>query len=175
MNSIAILFAAVVACACAQVSMPPQYAQIYPEYYKYSKQVRHPRDVTWDKQVGNNGKVFGTLGQNDQGLFGKGGYQHQFFDDHRGKLTGQGYGSRVLGPYGDSTNFGGRLDWANKNANAALDVTKSIGGRTGLTASGSGVWQLGKNTDLSAGGTLSQTLGHGKPDVGFQGLFQHRW
>nr|ABG72699.1 gloverin-like protein [Antheraea mylitta] len=170
-STLFIFVAAILASVYTQVSLPPGYEKRYPEYYKFSKQARHPRDITWDKNIGN-GKVFGTLGQNDDGLFGKAGYKQQFFNDHRGKLEGQAYGTRVLGAAGDSTNFGGRLDWSNKNANAALDVSKQIGGRPNLSATGSGVWNFDKNTRLSAGGSLS-TMGRGKPDVGVQAQFQH--
>nr|WJG69169.1 gloverin 1 [Dioryctria sylvestrella] len=172
MNFLVLVSAAVlVSCVHAQVSLPPGYKERYPHYYKFSKKARQTRDVTWDKNVGN-GKVFGTLGNNDQGLFGKGGYKQEIFNDHRGKLEGQAYGTRVLGPNGGSSDFGGRLDWADKNAKAALDVNKQIGGGTHVTGTGSGVWNFDKNTRLSAGGTVSQTLGKGKPDVGFQAQFQ---
>ncbi|RVE45572.1 hypothetical protein evm_009769 [Chilo suppressalis] len=164
---------AVFACAYAQVSMPPDYAERYPEYYKIARQAsRHQRDITWDKQVGN-GKVFGTLGNDDSGVFGKGGYKQEIFNDDRGKLQGQAYGSRVIGPNGDTSSFGGRLDFSDKNSQAALDVNKPIGGRTSVTATGSGVWNFDKNTKLSAGGMVSQELGRGKPDIGVQAKFQH--
>lgn len=63
---------------------------------------------------------------------GKAGYNREIFNDDRGQLTGQAYGTRVLGPGGDSTNYGGRLDWANKNAQAAIDINRQIGGRSGV-------------------------------------------
>lgn len=40
----------------------------HPNWKPWSKIARHPRDVTWSKPVGD-GKIFGTLGNNDQGLF----------------------------------------------------------------------------------------------------------
>ncbi|XP_052751020.1 gloverin-like [Galleria mellonella] len=171
MHSFLICTIVIFVCAYAQVSVPPGYKEKYPQYY-YSKQARHPRDVTWDKQVGK-GKVFGTLGNDDQGLFGKGGYKQEIFNDNRGKLEGQAYGTRVLGADGGTSNLGGRLDWSNKDAKAALDISKQIGGRTSVTATGSGVWNLDKNTRISAGGAISQEVGRGKPDIAVQGQFQH--
>ncbi|KAJ0171771.1 hypothetical protein K1T71_012534 [Dendrolimus kikuchii] len=170
----AVIILAIMACVHAQVSMPPHYKEMYPEYYKFSKVARHPRDVSWDTQVGG-GKVFGTLGQNDQGLFGKGGYQKEFFNDDRGKLSGQAYGSRVLGPNGDSSSFGGRFDWADQNAKAAIDLNRQIGGRSSIGATGEGVWNFDKNTRLSAGGSVFKEFGHRRPDVGFQAQFEKSW
>nr|ANS56420.1 gloverin 1 [Bombyx mandarina] len=178
MYSKVLLSAALLVCVNAQVSMPPGYAEKYPITSQFSRSVRHPRDihdfVTWDKEMGG-GKVFGTLGESDQGLFGKGGYNREFFNDDRGKLTGQAYGTRVLGPGGDSTSYGGRLDWANENAKAAIDLNRQIGGSAGIEASASGVWDLGKNTHLSAGGVVSKEFGHRRPDVGLQAQITHEW
>ncbi|CAG5052504.1 unnamed protein product [Parnassius apollo] len=133
-----------------------------------------PCDMTWGKQVGK-GTVFGTLGNSDQGLYGKGGYKQDIFNDARGKLEGQAYGTRVLGPNGDSSSLGGKLDWnnVNKDARATLEITKQIHGPTNLDASASKVWNFDKNTRLSAGGTVTQELGHGKPDYGVGATFQH--
>ncbi|XP_048007045.1 gloverin-like isoform X2 [Leguminivora glycinivorella] len=129
MQSTITILVALVCVAMAQVSVPPGYKERYPNHYPWAKNVRHARDVTWDRSVGN-GKVFGTLGSNDQGLFGKGGYKETIFNDARGKLDAQAYGSRVLSPAGDSSHFGGKLDWANDNAKAALDISKQIHGKT---------------------------------------------
>ncbi|CAK1589590.1 unnamed protein product [Parnassius mnemosyne] len=133
-------------------------------------------DVKWGKQVGK-GTVFGTLGSNDQGLYGKGGYKQDIFNDARGKLEGQAHGTRVLGPNGDTSSFGGKLDWnnVNKDARATIELTKQIHGPTNLDASASKVWNFDKNTRLSAGGTVTQELGHGKPDYGVGATFQHDW
>nr|BAD51474.1 gloverin-like protein 2 [Bombyx mori] len=166
------IFATTLVCVNAEVYGPSDYAEDYSISGQSSR--RHPRDVTWDKQMGG-GKVFGTLGQNDDGLFGKAGYNREIFNDDRGKLTGQAYGTRVLGPGGDSTNYGGRLDWANKNAQATIDLNRQIGGRSGMTASGSGVWDLDKNTHFSAGGMVSKEFGHKRPDVGLQAEIRHDW
>ncbi|NP_001093312.1 gloverin-like [Bombyx mandarina] len=173
MNSKLLFFiATVLVCVNAEVYRSSDYEKEYPIRGLFSK--RHPRDVTWDTRMGG-GKVFGTLGQNDDGLFGKAGYNREIFNDDRGQLTGQAYGTRVLGPGGDSTNYGGRLDWANKNAQAAIDINRQIGGRSGMTASGSGVWDLDKNTHISAGGMVSKEFGHRRPDVGLQAEIRHEW
>nr|AMY60406.1 gloverin [Biston betularia] len=165
--------AVLIAYAAAQVSVSPDREL----RYKFAKRVsRHPRDLTWDTSVGNNGKLFGTLGQDGNDLFGKAGYNHQIFDDGRGKLDAQAYGSRVLSPYGDSTKFGGGLNWADQNAKAGLDLSKSIGGHTALKATGEGLWHLNKNSELSAGGFYSQPfLGHGKSDYGVQAGYKLRF
>ncbi|XP_050356625.1 gloverin-like [Nymphalis io] len=165
---------ALLVCACAEV--PQAYEDGYPEHYQFAKAVRHPRDVTWDKKVGD-GKVFGTLGNTDDSLFGKAGYKKDIFNDDRGILKGEAYGSRVLGANGDNSYLGGKLDWANanKNAEATLELTKQIGGRTNAAAAASKVWNFDKNTHLSAGGTVSQDLGRGKPDVGLAAKFEHIW
>ncbi|CAG9792428.1 unnamed protein product [Diatraea saccharalis] len=155
---------ALITYACAQVYRPPRFSQPRSRIGK--------RDVTWDKKVGD-GKIFGTLGSDDSGLFGKGGYKQDIFNDDRGKLQGQAYGSRVLGPNGDVSSFGGRLDFTDKNSQASLDVNKPIGGRPSVTGTGSGVWNFDKNTRLSAGGTITQELGRGKPDLGLKAQFQH--
>ncbi|XP_068624158.1 gloverin-like [Battus philenor] len=135
---------------------------------------RTRRDMTWDTKVGK-GSVFGTLGSDDQGLFGKGGYKQDIFNDNRGKLEGQAYGKRVLGQTGDSSFFGGKLDWnnVNKDAKATVELTKQIHGPTNVDASLSKVWNFDKNTRLSAGGTFNQDLGKGKPDYGVGAKFQH--
>lgn len=40
----------------------------YPDTYHFAKNIRHPRDLTWDRKAGG-GKVFGTLGHTDDSLF----------------------------------------------------------------------------------------------------------
>ncbi|XP_073961141.1 gloverin-like [Choristoneura fumiferana] len=132
-----------------------------------------PKDITWNKPAGN-GQVFGTLGSSDQGLFGQAGYKQVIFNDARGKLEGQAHGTRVLGPNGDSSLLGGTLNFSNKNAEAALDVSKQIGGPTSISATGAGKWNLDKNTEVSAGGTVSHS-GHGKPDVAVQAQIEHKF
>ncbi|CAG4944959.1 unnamed protein product [Parnassius apollo] len=123
----------------------------------------------------DNGRVFGTLGQNDAGLFGKGGYEHNFFDDDRGKLDGQVYGTRVLGPYGDSSHLGGALNWQNPNAAASLEVSKQIHGPDSIMAGAGGRWPVGKNGDFSLEGTYyGKTSGY-KPEYGGRGVFNYRW
>ncbi|VVC98323.1 unnamed protein product, partial [Leptidea sinapis] len=99
----------------------------YPEWYvggavAGTVRQRGRRDVTVDRKVGDNGKVFGTLGANDNGLF--------IFDDARGKLSGQVSGSRVLGPMGDASLVNGGLRYENSNAQASLDITMQIHGHT---------------------------------------------
>ncbi|XP_026497730.1 gloverin-like [Vanessa tameamea] len=164
------------ACACAQVSQPPSYKERYPDHYMFAKSARHPRDVTWIKRTGD-GRIFGTLSALEEMLIGKAGYRQDIFNDGRGVLTGEAYGSRVLSPYGDNSYVGGKLDWtnANKNADATFALTKEIGGSTNAAATASKVWNLDKNTHVSAGGTVSQDLGHGKPDVGVAAKFEHVW
>ncbi|CAH2058085.1 unnamed protein product, partial [Iphiclides podalirius] len=134
---------------------------------------RHRRDVTIDHKT-ENGRVFGTLGQNDAGLFGKGGYEHNFFDDHRGRLDGQAYGTRVLGPYGDSSHLGGALNWHDSNAAASLDVSKQIHGPTSINAGAGGSWPVGKNGDFSVLGTYGKTSGI-PSDYGGKAIFNYRW
>ncbi|XP_050356623.1 gloverin-like [Nymphalis io] len=171
-----ILGFALLVCACAQVSQPPSYKERYPDYYMLAKSARHPRDVTWIKRTGD-GRIFGTLGNTEDMLFGKAGYRQDIFNDARGVLKAEAYGSRVLSPSGDNSYFGGKLDWtnANKNADATLKLTKQIGGGTNAAAAASKVWNIDKNTHVSAGGTISQDLGHGKPDVGLAAKFEHIW
>nr|WGO77590.1 gloverin [Lymantria dispar] len=174
MQSITLIFFALLAYTNAQVSMPAGYAERYPAYYKYSKIVRHPRDLSWERNFGG-GQLFGTLGSTDDSLFGRGGYKQDIFNDDRGRLQGQAYGSRVLGPYGDSSSFGGKLDWSNDNAKLGADIHREIGGRSGMTVTGEGVWELGKNTKLSAGGSVQKTFGHERPDIGFIGNIEHKF
>ncbi|XP_072946509.1 gloverin-like [Epargyreus clarus] len=172
-----VLAFAVIVCAYAQVSLPPGYKEKYPDTYKFSKKVRYPRDVSWDTQVGH-GKVFGTLGNDETSLYGKAGYKGDIFNDHRGVLKGEAYGSRVLGATGDTSHLGGKLDWSNaaKTADAALHVNKQFGGATSVSGSASKVWNLDKNTHLSAGGAISQdNFGHGRPDYSVGAKFQHDW
>ncbi|XP_068623997.1 gloverin-like [Battus philenor] len=149
----------------------------YPEWYIGSQsglaQQRHRRDVTFDHKT-NNGRVFGTLGQNDAGLFGKGGYEHKFFDDHRGRLDGQAYGTRVLGPNGDSSHLGGALNWKDSNAAASFDISKQIHGPTSMSAGAGGIWPVGKNGDFSLQGTYGKTSGMNS-EFGGKALFNYRW
>ncbi|XP_049881116.1 gloverin-like [Pectinophora gossypiella] len=147
-------------------------AESYPEWY--IQQGRYRRDVTLDHKVGTNGRVFGTLGQNDAGLFGRGGYEHNIFDDHRGKLDGQVHGTRVLGPYGDSSHMGGGLNWQNSNAAASLDYNKQIHGPSSFNAAAGGKWPVGKNGDFSLQGTYGKTSGM-RHDYGGRGVFNYRW
>ncbi|XP_045507036.1 gloverin-like [Colias croceus] len=168
------LFLAVVYNVAAQEFMHPQIVyDNYPDWY-IQPQERYRRDVTVDRKVGENGRVFGTLGANDAGLFGKGGYDHQIFNDDRGKLNGQLSGTRVLGPYGDSSHLGGGLKWENSNAAASLDISKQIHGRTSLDAAAGGKWPVGKNGDFSLQGTYNQMSGM-RPDYGVMGNYNYRW
>ncbi|XP_022125815.2 gloverin isoform X1 [Pieris rapae] len=172
MKFLCVLFAIVCAVAAQEY-----YVELvddgYPEWY-LEPQMRVRRDLTVDQKVGENGRVFGTVGANDDGLFSKGGYEHQFFDDNRGKLTGQLSGIRVLGPLGDSSNFGGGLNWENSNAAASLDVTKQIHGPTSWSASGGGKWPVGKNGDISLQGTYDQISGR-RPDYGGRAVYNYNW
>nr|XP_032521717.1 gloverin-like [Danaus plexippus plexippus] len=126
-----ILFGVIFSASAQEFVEPAFVVEPYPEWY-VGQRVR--RDVTFDKQIGD-GKVFGTLGQNDKGLFGKGGYEHQIFNDHRGTLNAQAYGTRVLGPAGDSSHLGGALNWKNPNAAASFDISKQIHGGTSVSTS----------------------------------------
>nr|XP_049705925.1 gloverin [Helicoverpa armigera] len=164
-------FAALLACVCARMTTPDVYKG-RPLREQLSKVARHARDVSWSTNAGR-GQVFGTLGSTDDSLFGRGGYKQDIFNDHRGHLQGQAYGSRVLGAYGDSTSLGGKLDWNNDNAKASLDVYKDIGRGSGMKLSGDGVWKLDHNTRLSAGGNLQKNFGHDRPEIGIQGKIEH--
>ncbi|XP_061705279.1 gloverin-like [Cydia pomonella] len=161
--SIFVVITALVSVASAQVWLLPDGKDKDLFSNVWGRALRNSNGVTWNKPVGN-GNVFGTLGSNDQGLFGKAGYQGTIFNDARGKMDGQAYGTRVLSPAGDTSNFGGKLNWANENAKASVDISKQIHGKTTVEASGAGVWKVDKNTQLSAGGSLYHG-GSGKPDV----------
>ncbi|XP_049881152.1 gloverin-like [Pectinophora gossypiella] len=142
-----------VAVAYAQVSMAPGYKEKYPQYYHLSKQARHPRDVSWDKQVGK-GKVFGTLGTNDDGgLFVKARID-DFYAIMRKRLAS------LLSRLRDTTS-------------TILSVFAD--NLSQVAASGSGIWNLDKNTKLSAGGTYQQEIGRGKPDLGVQAEIEHKF
>ncbi|XP_039748108.1 gloverin-like [Pararge aegeria] len=175
-STIIIIGLALLACAYAQVYQPLYYEETYPNNNQFVKQARHPRDVTWDKQVGN-GKVFGTLGDKEDGsLYGKAGYKQDIFNDERGKLIGEAYGSRVLGPNGGNSFLEGKLNWNNaaKDTEANLALSRQIHGMTSAQADLSKVWNLDKNTRISAGGAISQAdLGHGKPDYSIGAKFEH--
>ncbi|CAH1641757.1 unnamed protein product [Spodoptera littoralis] len=170
--AIVLCFAALLACTYAMVYIPPGYLETHPDFNPYSKSVRQPRDLTWHRNAGR-GQIFGTLGSTDDSLFGRGGYKQDIFNDHRGHLQGQAYGSRVLGANGDSTNLGGQLHWSNDNARAALDVHKQIGGGSGMSLNGDGVWKLDKNTRFVTGGSFQKEFGHHKPDVQIHGAIEH--
>ncbi|XP_045762959.1 gloverin-like [Maniola jurtina] len=165
---------AVFLAVAAQEFYAPQVVVVdtYPEWYVQSHP-RERRDVTLDRKIGD-GRVFGTLGQNDAGLFGKGGYEHQIFNDNRGKLNGQVYGTRVLGAAGDSSHFGGGLNWQNPNAAASLDISRQIHGGTSYQAAAGGKWPVGKNGDFSLQGTYGRQ--HGLPrQYGGMANFNYRW
>lgn len=66
-------------------------------------------------------------------LQGKAGYNRNIFDDHRGKLDGTAYGTRVLGANGASSHLGGSLNWQNSNAAANLDISKQIHGPSSVS------------------------------------------
>nr|WGJ79125.1 gloverin [Hyphantria cunea] len=170
MQCITLVFGAILVCAHAQAPIEFGYDERYPEHEQYH--VRHPRDLTWERNAGG-GNIFGTLGSTDDSVFGRGGYKQDIFNDHRGHLQGQAYGSRSLGAYGDSTSMGGKLDWSNNNARLGADINKEIGGRSGMTVTGEGQWNLDRNTRFMAGGHVQKTFGHNKPDVGFQAIFEH--
>ncbi|XP_069355578.1 gloverin-like [Maniola hyperantus] len=167
---------AVFLAVVAQEYYAPQVivADTYPEWYVQSHP-RERRDVTLlDRKIGDDGRVFGTLGQNGAGLFGKGGYEHQIFNDNRGKLNGQVYGTRVLGAAGDSSHLGGGLNWQNPNAAASLDISRQIHGGTSYQAAAGGKWPVGKNGDISLQGTYGRQ--HGLPrEYGGMANFNYRW
>ncbi|CAH0714945.1 unnamed protein product, partial [Brenthis ino] len=145
----------------------------YPVWYLGKELARERRDVTLDKQIGD-GRVFGTLGQNDAGLFGKGGYEHQFFNDDRGKLNGQVYGTHVLGPAGDSSSFGGALNWKDPHAAASFDISKQVHSGTSYQAAAGGRWPVGKNGDFSLQGTYGRQAGM-RREYGGLANFNYRW
>ncbi|XP_026316152.1 gloverin-like [Hyposmocoma kahamanoa] len=169
---------ALAAVVAQEENLEPQYVYVdaYPEWYvqpAVEHQERYRRDVTYSKPVGG-GKVFGTLGQNDNGLFGKAGYNRNIFDDHRGKLDGSAYGTRVLGPNGASSHVGGSLNWKNSNAAANLDISKQIHGPSSINAGAGGRWPVGKNGDFSAQGFYGKTSGF-PSDYGVRGVYNYRW
>ncbi|XP_048007021.1 gloverin-like [Leguminivora glycinivorella] len=172
--SVVVVIAALFSVSAAQVWLLPSgkdkdlYSNVWGRALQNSN-----GGVTWNKPVGH-GNVFGTLGTNNQGLFGKAGYQGTIFNDARGKLDGQAYGTRVLSPAGDTSHFGGKLNWANENAKASVDISKQIHGKTTVDASGAGVWNVDKNTQLSAGGSLYHG-GSGKPDVTVNAQIEHKF
>ncbi|KAM3963479.1 gloverin-like [Aphomia sociella] len=167
MQSLYIIASVLVVVAAQEYEMHPQFAiDSYPEWYRSEyPHPRHQRDLSVDQKTGDvtldhktspNGRVFGTLGSRSESLFGKAGYQHNVFDDHRGKLDASAYGSRVLSPYGASSNLGGRLDYKNDRAAASLDVSKQIGGFTSYDAAAGGRWPIGRNGDFTMQGTYSR-------------------
>ncbi|XP_072946365.1 gloverin-like [Epargyreus clarus] len=170
MQFIYVFAAVLVAVAAQHQDMEQEVYVSYPDWYIGH---RERRDVTFDHKT-DNGRVFGTLGQNDNGLFGRGGYEHQFFNDNRGNLQGQVHGTRVLGPYGDSSHLGGGLKWSNPNAAASLDVSKMIHGPTSYQAAAGGRWPVGKNGDFSLQGTYGKVSGM-RPEYGGIGNFNYRW
>ncbi|GBP37513.1 Gloverin [Eumeta japonica] len=108
-------------------------------------------------------------GQNDYGLYGKGVYEKNIFHDSRGKLDGRVQGTRVLGPFEDSSHVGGGLTWETNNAVSTLDLNKEIGGRTRLDATYGGKWHLDPRTDFSLGAGYSQTFPGSGPQFGING------
>lgn len=64
---------------------------------------------------------------------GKAGYERNIFNDNRGKLDAQAFGTRTLSPYGDSSALGGALKWKNDNAAASFDISKQIHGPTSVS------------------------------------------
>nr|WJG69170.1 gloverin 2 [Dioryctria sylvestrella] len=110
---------------------------VSPEHLRYRRQLSaDPKtgDVTYSHGVSDSGKVFGTLGSRGDALFGKAGYNHNIFDDNRGKLDATGYGAHVISPYGDSNHFGGRVDYTGAHSKASLDVSKQIHGMTSVSS-----------------------------------------
>ncbi|XP_063897288.1 gloverin-like [Helicoverpa armigera] len=169
-----ICFFALIAYVSAQVYLLPGYEKKDEEFYRRMNMAlaRGSMGRTWETNAGR-GKVFGTLGSTDTSIFGRAGYKQDIFNDHRGHLEGQGYGSRVLGATGDSSVFGGKLNWSNDNARATADVHKEVGGASGMTVTGDGVWKLDKNTRLVAGGNVEKNFGHDKPVVGLEAKIEH--
>ncbi|CAH0403368.1 unnamed protein product [Chilo suppressalis] len=173
-----VAFSAVLVVAMAQQYEHP-YDIIYnnfdelPESYVDSEQgLRFRRDITFDRNI-DNGRVFGTLGSTDDGLFGRAGVERHIFNDARGRLDAQAHGTRTLGPAGGTSALGGSLNWRNDNANAALDVSKQIGGSTSWSAAGGGRWPIGKNGDFGVDGTFSRI--NGLKDYGARGVFNYRF
>ncbi|CAH2268338.1 gloverin-like [Pararge aegeria] len=151
---------------------PQQVLDTYPEWYVQSHP-RERRDVTYIKRTAD-GRFIGTLGENEAGLFGRGAYQHQIFNDNRGKMDAQVYGTRVLGSAGDSTHLGGALNWQNPNAAASLDISRQIHGGTSYQAAAGGKWPVGKNGDISVQGTYGRQ--HGLPhEYGAMANFNYKF
>ncbi|GBP37510.1 Gloverin [Eumeta japonica] len=100
---------------------------------------------------------------------GKGVYEKNIFDDSRGKLDGRVQGTRVLGPFEDSSHVGGGLTWETNHAVSTLDLNKEIGGRTRLDATYGGKWRLDPRTDFSLGAGYSQTFPGSGPQFGING------
>ncbi|KAJ8708768.1 hypothetical protein PYW08_010150 [Mythimna loreyi] len=171
-----ICVAALVACAHARVYSPKGCVAGHPDsiYCRSRRLDRQARDTNWQRNVGR-GQVFGTLGSTDDAIFGRGGYRQDIFNDHRGRLQGEGYGTRVLGAGGDSSILGGKLNWnnANENVRAGVDIHKEIGGHSGVKLTGDGVWKLDHNTRFVAGGNVQKQFGHQRPELGIQGGIEH--
>ncbi|KAJ2944825.1 hypothetical protein O0L34_g1717 [Tuta absoluta] len=167
------IFAAILVAVAAENEEAEESYYSYPAE-EYVPNPRFRRQATLDHKIGQNGRVFGTLGSNDNGLYGKGGYEHNIFNDHRGNLNGQVTGTRVLGPNGASSHMGGALNWKNDRASASLEASKMIHGPASINAAAGGRWPVGKNGDLSAQGFYSQTQGFGR-DYGGRLNYNHRF
>ncbi|XP_028168250.1 gloverin-like [Ostrinia furnacalis] len=195
-----IIFSALLMVAAAQEFYVPPYAQdtgylleepMYNDEHAFTSDGEteplfgvHPRfrrEVSIDPKTGDltadhkmdNGRVFGTVGSNDAGLFGKAGYEHNIFDDARGKMDAQAFGTRTLGPYGDSSALGGALKWRDDHAQASFDINKQVHGPTSWTAAGGGHWPVGKNGDFGLEGTYSRMAGMN--DYGGRAVYNYRW
>ena len=166
MQSLYIFAGILVAVAAQEYIQPYIMVDRYPDWYISRSQNEHLRlrrqlsvnkngDVTLAHGSPND-KVFGTLGSRGESAFGKLGYQHNFINDDRGKLTGTAYGSRVLSPYGNSNHLGGRVDWASKHTSASLDVSRQMHGPTAIQAAAGGKWPVGRNGEISAQGTYDR-------------------
>ncbi|XP_059056319.1 gloverin-like [Achroia grisella] len=173
------IFAGILAVVATQ-----EYIEIdrYPDWYVQPQEehLRHRRQLSVDKSGdvtyahgSPNNKVFGTLGSRGENLFGKLGYQHNFINDDRGKLTGTAYGTRVLSPYGNSNHLGGRVDWAGRHTAASLDVSKQLHGPTSIQAAGGAKWPIGRNGEMSLQGTYNRF--GGMQDYGGRLGYIHRF
>ncbi|KAM3962185.1 gloverin-like [Aphomia sociella] len=166
MQSLYVLVSILVAVFAQEFVQRELIVDRYPEWYLRQPQdqyVRHRRQLSVNKNGDltlshgtPNDKIFGTLGSRGEAAFGKLGYQHNFMNDDRGKLTGTAYGTRVLSPYGNSNHLGGRLDWQNKHTSAALDVSRQMHGPTSIQAAAGARWPIGRNGEMTLHGTYDR-------------------
>nr|XP_053609224.1 gloverin-like [Plodia interpunctella] len=181
MKAICLLICSVVA-ASTQEYIQTEEINDYPYWYHNPEHSRYRRqlsadpktgDVTYNHRISDNGQLFGTLGSTGESAFGKAGYKHNIFDDHRGKLGATAYGTHVISPYGSSNHLGGSMDYTGDHTKASLDVSRQIHGMTSIGAAAGARWPVGRNGDLSLQGTYNR-MGRFK-DYGVLGGFNYRF